>query len=327
LATHVDYPGPNGPWVGHNELGDAVHTMAALLALDAPGSRYDGEINLLSTGVDDARRLVDLFRRVFARSPVVVHTPPKTPGRIDAGDDLETFFRSVKAHRADQPALGHPFDATRVLGQQQSQDAETMTRVRQVIDELVTPRERAEVKQYLYSVDADLLDASVPKAIVALRHSGDGYGMARNSSAESLQQMTDALQQRGLRVVIMGAAAPGMQLPQDTIDLTGHWRRVSDLPAQAHLFNQLAQHNTQVAVGNMSGMLDLVHLSADIPVIELGPGFRMNMWQQAFGADQFSVIEPAGYDAAANHPAQRSFDSSAMKQLETQLDLMRANRP
>jgi hypothetical protein len=213
LATDVDYPGPNGPWVGHNELGDAVHTMAALRALDVEGGSYSGKINVLSTGVANAQRMVDLFSRMFVRSTVVVHTPPKEPGQIDDSADRDMFFRSVKAHRADQPALGHPFDATRVLGQQQSQDAETMTRVRQFVDDLSTPQEKARVKQYLASVDADLLNANVPKAIVALRHSEDGYGMARNSSPESLQQMTQALQQRGLRVVVMGAAAPDMQLP------------------------------------------------------------------------------------------------------------------
>jgi hypothetical protein len=317
LAVAVEYPGPNGPWVGHNELGDAAHTMAALRALEAEGA-YDGKINVLSEGRGDAARMVDLFSRVFPQSTVVVHTPPAHTG--PAG--RQTFFRSVKAHRADQPALGHPFDATRVLGQQQVSQPETMPRVRQFVDGLATTQEKAGVKQYLASVDASLLDAGVPKAIVALRGSTDGYGRSRNSSQESLVQMTDALAQRGLQVVVMGSPLPDMQLPAGTVDLTGHWRRVSDLPAQAHLFDQLAQHDTRVAVGNMSGILDLVHLSADIPVVEFGPGFRMKMWEDAFGEDQFAVIEPEGYDATSADPAQRRFDESAMQRLGQLLDDM-----
>jgi hypothetical protein len=156
----------------------------------------------------------------------------------------------------------------------------------------------------------------VPKAIVVLRRSNDGYGKRRDSSIASAHQLIDLAFSRGMTPVLMGSAPIGLEVPCDVIDLTGHWRRVSDLPAQVQMLSMLAQANVGYALGQMSGLLDLIHLGAGIPVAQIGPQFRMGMWQDALGCARFRMIEPRAYDANSAHRPRRRYDTQVMSELD-----------
>lgn len=320
LNAKVDFPGPNGPWIGHQELGDTFHTLAALYALDP---NYDGKINLLAPNAADGKRIVEFMHDVLPKATIVVHSLPSTipnDGSPEAARAREDFFRTVKADAPDRPALGHPFDATRTYGQQAVSDQEVVSRFRERLGSLASPSERKEVTDFLEQTDPALLDPSVEKAIIFTRRSND-WTAGRDTSPEALIQLTESLQNRGMTVVVMGPR-PVEGLPEGAVDLTEHWKTVPGFAGQAALYDTLAENGTRMVVGTMSGAVDFIHLSADLPVIEIGPAFRMGMWQDALGEDEFAVVDPGrGYDATSPDPAIRSLSPSIMERVEQLIDL------
>lgn len=325
LNVEVDFPGPNGPWIGHKELGDTFHTLAALYALDP---NYDGKINLLAPKPAEGKRIVEFMHSVLPKATIVVHSLPSTipnDGSPEAERAREDFFRSVKADAPDRPALGHPFDATRTYGQQAVSDREVVARFRERLGTLATPSERADVVDFLRQADPTLLDPAVEKAIIFTRRSDD-LTSGRDMSSEALVQLTDSLQKRGLTLVVMGPR-PVEGLPEGAIDLTEHWKAVPGFAGQAALYDTLAGNGTRIVVGTMSGAVDFIHLSAELPVIEIGPAFRMGMWQDALGEDAFAVVDPGGgYDATSPDPTTRSFSPLIMERVEQLIDLQSTPR-
>ncbi len=316
LHVEVDYPGPQGAWVGAKELGDTLHTALALFS--EHGARYAGKINILADDPLQSSRSKDLFQRLFPDASVVVHTPPNT---ADGRQAFETFFRQVKSGRPTEAALGHPFDATRIAGQNIVENPQVLENFREALINSVPENTDMlnAVKSYLGELDPRMLDDSVPKAIVFTRQD-DGFTSSRNTSIESLTQTVNALQGRGLTVVVMGPNIGDMS-SLGVIDGTEHWRRVTDFPSQGMMYQVLQENGVEVAIGQMSGAMDLIAFSSGIPILELGAPFRMGMLEEALGDSNFKVIDPGrGYNAASEGASEREYAPWVIEKIGQFLD-------
>ena len=319
LGVEVSWPGPSGPWVGANELGDTVHTVAAAYAKG--GKDYNGKFNVLATSEPQSTSTVNFLQTAFPKSVIIVHTPPQNLISDPGTFDIEGFYRTVKSGPTNAEALGHPFDATRFYGQALADNLALPKDLRALLTGTPSQRDRQRVAVYLLLKHPDILNRSVRKGIIFARETDDGTA-SRNSTALSMAQIAKLYRDRGIMPVIMGPpVSHSADLFQNDIHLSRHWKTISSLRLQAYMLDRMGKANTLVAFGQMSGALDMIKLSSNIRVTEIGPTFRMGMWQEALGNRHFAVIPPnRNYNALSLDPLDHVYDDETLHQIGLSLD-------